>query len=176
MYVVTYTGPFGFIKPWTAVRDALTYSQSFLTPSIIEGMRQKLEVSAILRHKLRHSGVNVQMETTQSAGWNVSKAQARRSLSILDRGVLLRPVLKLGFPTTEDAQRAAGQHLCLCRNEDVLLPDAEIVAMDEDGFSLMPGVELIFNRSAESFLVGYNRFAGVQPMYGSLSIVDGGEE
>ena len=29
-YVVTYAGPFGFIKPWTAVRDELTYSQQFL--------------------------------------------------------------------------------------------------------------------------------------------------
>ena len=36
-YVVKFTGPFGFIKPWTAVRDASggeTYSQQFLTPSI----------------------------------------------------------------------------------------------------------------------------------------------
>ena len=38
-YVVKFTGPFGFIKPWTAVRDASggeTYSQQFLTPSIVE--------------------------------------------------------------------------------------------------------------------------------------------
>lgn len=42
MYVVKYTGVFGFIKPWTAVRDSLTYSQQFLTPSIIEGIEKKL--------------------------------------------------------------------------------------------------------------------------------------
>lgn len=50
-YVVKFTGPFGFIKPWTAVRDASggeTYSQQFLTPSIVEGIRQKLEVKSIL--------------------------------------------------------------------------------------------------------------------------------
>lgn len=41
-HVVKYTGPFGFIKPWTAVRDSETYSQQFLTPSIIEGMEKKL--------------------------------------------------------------------------------------------------------------------------------------
>ena len=34
MYVVTYKGQFGFIKPWTAVRDGETFSQQFLTPSI----------------------------------------------------------------------------------------------------------------------------------------------
>ena len=45
IYVVKYSGPFGFIKPWTAVRDRKQFSQQFLTPSIIEGIRQKLEVS-----------------------------------------------------------------------------------------------------------------------------------
>lgn len=38
MYVVTYKGQFGFIKPWSAVRDGETFSQQFLTPSIIEGI------------------------------------------------------------------------------------------------------------------------------------------
>jgi hypothetical protein len=42
MYVVKYTGPFGFIKPWTAVRDDLTFSQQFLTPSMIAGIERKL--------------------------------------------------------------------------------------------------------------------------------------
>ena len=42
MYVVTYKGQFGFIKPWTAVRDEETFSQQFLTPSIIEGIEKKL--------------------------------------------------------------------------------------------------------------------------------------
>ena len=29
MFVVTYKGQFGFIKPWTAVRDGETFSQQF---------------------------------------------------------------------------------------------------------------------------------------------------
>lgn len=40
LFVVKYSGPFGFIKPWTAVRDGETYSQQFLTPSIAEGMEK----------------------------------------------------------------------------------------------------------------------------------------
>lgn len=40
MFVVTYKGQFGFIKPWTAVRDGETFSQQFLTPSIIEGIEK----------------------------------------------------------------------------------------------------------------------------------------
>ena len=42
LFVVHYSGTFGYIKPWTAVRDIETYSQQFLTPSIVEGMEKKL--------------------------------------------------------------------------------------------------------------------------------------
>lgn len=44
-YTVKYTGKFGFIKPWTAVRDGETFSQQFLTPSIIEGMEKKIKAA-----------------------------------------------------------------------------------------------------------------------------------
>ena len=93
-FVVKYSGPFGFIKPWTAVRDASggeTYSQQFLTPSIIEGIRQKLEVSSILRHKLTYMGVDVQQEVVQAKAWARQGKQYIRERSILKRGVLLRP-------------------------------------------------------------------------------------
>ena len=42
-YVVKFTGPFGFIKPWTAVRDASggeTYSQQFLKKVVDLGCLQ----------------------------------------------------------------------------------------------------------------------------------------
>ena len=69
-YVVKYTGPFGFIKPWTAVRDGETFSQQFLTPSIIEGIEKKIfsellnqkGISRIVRHKLSYSAINTQQE------------------------------------------------------------------------------------------------------------------
>ena len=80
-YVVTYTGPFGFIKPWTAVRDELTYSQQFLTPSMVEGMRQKLDVSEIYRHRLTHDGFSVQGETTQSAGIDRKTVKKRQEVT-----------------------------------------------------------------------------------------------
>ncbi len=35
LYVVKYSVPFGFIKPWTAVRDGETFSQQFLTSNLI---------------------------------------------------------------------------------------------------------------------------------------------
>ena len=64
-YVIKYSGPFGFIKPWTAVRDSETYSQQFLTPSIVEGIEKKLfpefliddcrgKIMKIVRHRLNY--------------------------------------------------------------------------------------------------------------------------
>ncbi|MFT6937988.1 MAG: hypothetical protein ACJA1N_002292, partial [Saprospiraceae bacterium] len=61
-YVVKYDGHFGFIKPWTAVRDSETFSQQFLTPSIVEGMEKKLfpelletkGIQKIKRHRLNY--------------------------------------------------------------------------------------------------------------------------
>lgn len=171
MYVVRYTGPFGYIKPWTAVRDALTYSQTFLTPSIVEGMRQKLEVSAVLRHRLQHHGMNRQQERTQSAGWKTAGKQMTRPLSIIKRYVMLQPTLYLAFSTREDADKAGVQHLCLCRNEDVLLP-VGTTEMTESTFDTLAGIELRFGRAANAFIVGYDRFNAAAPMYGHLVIVD----
>lgn len=170
-HVVTYTGPFGYLKPWTAVRDGETYSQQFLTPSVIEGMRQKLGVTAILRHKLRYKGLSMQQEQTQPRGWRyeAQKKLMSRPRAIILRGVLLEPELWLAFATSEDADLAASQHLCLCRNEDIVLPVAQLT-LSEAEFDALPGFELHFRETADAdaFLVGYNRFAHGAPMYGKL--------
>jgi len=172
-YLVTYTGPFGYLKPWTAVRDGETYSQQFLTPSIIEGMRQKLGVSTILRHKLTYTGLSMQQEQTHPRGWihEKKKQQLTRPRAILVRGVLLSPTLHLAFATAAEANVASRQHLCLCRNEDILLPSEPQVISEAD-FDLLPGFELRFTEGPtnEAFLVGYNRFADGAPMYGRLEI------
>ncbi|MDR1582655.1 MAG: hypothetical protein LBS55_05260 [Prevotellaceae bacterium] len=171
-HVVKYSGPFGFIKPWTAVRDSKTFSQQFLTPSIIEGIRQKLEVSAIVRHKLIYSSVSVQQEQTQARGWE-DKKQAKimvRSQSILERGVMIEPMLCLAFTNMEDAKKAEKQHICLCRNEDVLYPIGKAQDMKDEDFNQLPGFELRFGENDKSFLVGFNRFDEARPMYGWLEI------
>lgn len=171
-YIVKYSGPFGFIKPWTAVRDSKTFSQQFLTPSIIEGIRQKLEVSSIVRHKLSYSSISVQQEQTQTRGWE-KKTQLKmmvRNQSILERGVMIDPILYLAFENIQDAEKSAKQHICLCRNEDVLLPDTEIIKMEESKFDQLTGFELRFGENEKSFLVGFNRFDETKPMYGWLEI------
>jgi len=171
-YVVKYTGPFGFIKPWTAVRDSKTFSQQFLTPSIIEGIRQKLEVKVILRHKLAYTSISVQQEQTQTRGWE-KKTQMKmmvRNQSILERGVMIDPILYLAFESESDALKASQQHICLCRNEDVLLPDLIIEQKTETEFDEITGFELKFGENEKSFLAGFDRFNNSQAMYGYLEI------
>lgn len=172
LYVVKYLGPFGFIKPWTAVRDSRTFSQQFLTPSIIEGLRQKLEVDSIIRHKLSYSSISVQQEQTQTRGWEkkVKLQMLVRNQSILERGVMINPFLYVAFDKIENAIKSAKQHICLCRNEDVLFPDAEILEMEETEFDNLTGFELRFGENEKSFLVGFNRFDDTKPMYGWLEI------
>ena len=174
-HVVTFAGPFGFIKPWTAVRDDLTYSQTFLTPSTVEGMRQKLGVSAVLRHRLSHAGLSQQQEQVQSAGFATSGRGAAkvytRPRAVIDRGFMLSPVLHLAFATAEDAAKAAPQHLCLCRNEDLVYPVESPQELARAAFDRLDGFELLFEDGPSSFLVGYNRYAGGAPMRGRLIVV-----
>ncbi len=185
LYIVKYSGMFGFIKPWTAVRDGETFSQQFLTPSIIEGMEKKLfpellncngEIKKIVRHKLSYDAIDSQQEVTQTRGitklpnsnlgtrgtWKNGKI----NFTPITRGVMLNPVLYLAFAEKPDAETAAKQHICLCRNEDVMLPDTEIYEFTDEEFAELDGFELRFGESEQSFLVGYNRFDNGKPMYG----------
>ncbi len=188
LYIVKYTGPFGFIKPWTAVRDSETYSQQFLTPSIIAGIERKLfpellntdfGIYKIKRHRLTYQQISQQQEQTQPRGWNAKGTAKNRTYerpySILMRGVMVNPVLFLAFETLADAEKAAMQHICLARNEDMLYPQDEIIEVSEEEFDnndeLFYGFELMVEKNEQSFLVGYNRLDENKPMYGWLKIV-----
>lgn len=195
MYIVKYNGPFGFIKPWTAVRDTETYSQNFLTPSIIEGIEKKifpelLELKnyepRIIRHRLTYTGISKQQEQTQPRAIDVTLKKKEgvivfdRPRSIITRGVLINPILFLGFTKKEYAEEAVKQHICLCRNEDVFFPltftgnelikeiEEEEFDKNDNGYN---GFELRFEKTKQSFIVGFNRFNNSKPMYGWINIV-----
>ena len=115
-------------------------------------------------------------EVIQTRGWNSTKKGKQilfeRSTAILIRGVLLEPVLHLAFSNKEDVEIAFKQHICLSRNEDILMPD-EIIGVSKEAFDTeeaFNGYELIFENGDQSFHVGYNR-KNQEPMYGWLHIV-----
>lgn len=181
-YIVKYIGHFGFIKPWTAVRDKETFSQQFLTPSIIEGIEKKIfpellsvkGIQKIKRHRLNYLGISVQQERTWSKGGfkvEKNKNKWKTNLAIIDRGVMIEPHLHLAFENFEDAEKATGEHICLCRNEDVMLPTKEVTKVSEENFNQVDGFELLFNGEKKSmFKVGHNRFDNAAEMYGQLKI------
>jgi hypothetical protein len=188
LYIVKYSGPFGFIKPWTAVRDEEVYSQQFLTPSLVGGVERKLfpellhkqwGIYKVIGHRLTYDQISQQQEQTQPRGWNEKGRGAKREYSrpyaILKRGVLVNPVLHLAFESKPDAEIAARQHLCLARNEDILYPDSEIIEVSKNDFDedeeRYYGFELVFEKNDNSFLVGYNRMNKNEPMYGWLKTV-----
>lgn len=184
-YVVKYLGVFGFIKPWTAVRDSETFSQQFLTPSIVEGIEKKMfpelleskGIHKIVGHRLSYQQITNQQEVIQTRGWNSTKKGSNylftRPNAVLMRGILYNPVLHLAFASLEDAKAAFYQHICLCRNEDILLPK-EIIETSKDEFEHdeehFAGYELVFEKNDQSFLTGYHRVTQ-EPMYGWIRIV-----
>ncbi len=184
-FVVRYEGPFGFIKPWTAVRDSETFSQQFLTPSIVEGMEKKLfpelldqnGIFKIKGHRISYDQISGQQEQIQTRGWNSTRKGKEilfeRPNGILIRGVMINPILDLVFSTLDDAGKAYRQHVCLSRNEDILLP-IQIIETTKSDFDqneeLFKGFELVFDKTENSFLVGYHRLT-LEPMYGWLKIV-----
>lgn len=181
LYIVKYKGFFGFIKPWTAVRDSETFSQQFLTPSIVEGIEKKIfpelltfkGIQKIKRHRLNYLGIDIQQERTWAKGGfkaKKEKGKYKTNLAIINRGIMLEPQLYLAFNNQKDAEKAMQEHICLCRNEDLMLPN-ELLKMTEDEFDKIDGFELLFDGDEDIlFKVGHNRFHDAEEMYGQLKV------
>lgn len=135
--LVKYSGKFGFIKPWTSVRDGKTRSSFYLTQSILMGIERKLFPSIKLNENgilnyiedylLDFDSISFQTEVTNSI--NLVKKKSRKinyyepNKGIVSRGVLINPILYLVFRDDENIKETLlNQHICLCRNEDILYP------------------------------------------------------
>jgi len=142
-FIVKYCGSFGFIKPWTAVRDSKTKSCDYLTPSILMGIERKLfpeisrnengKLNTIERYRLSFQDISFQQESTRSINYERTgdKKHFIANASTIKRGLLINPVLYIMFNSKEHAEIALSQHICLCRNEDILLP-IELIKLDNE--------------------------------------------
>lgn len=179
MYLVKFYGSFGFIKPWSAVRDTITKSCDYITPSILMGIERKLfpelmvndngKLNKIIRHRLSFQDISFQQETTRSVNDEVvvdkkKKLRYRKpKTSVINRGVLINPILYLLFNKKEDVEKVMMQHICLCRNEDVMFPIDMIELSDENEFNnedLYSGYESFSSNENEvnSIYCGYNKY------------------
>jgi hypothetical protein len=96
------------------------------------------------------------------------------SKSILTRGVMIEPELILAFATPEEQQTAFSQHLCLCRNEDIVLP-VQLWQASIGEFEALPGFEFIPTTAEDKdgLFHGFNRFEMLEngahaPVYGRI--------
>lgn len=188
-YIVKYEGRFGFIKPWTAIRDSYTNSLFYLSQSTIMGIERKLfpellngdnkNLEKILRYRLSFSNLSVQQETTRSINYERKGKKEKYFVaksSYINRGILINPILYLLFSSKDDAQEAISQHFCLSRNQDVMLPNNEIIEIssidefdDEEmfsGYELLPTTEDDLN----GIWFGINRYTN-ENQFGKFHIV-----
>jgi len=168
LYVVEYTGTFGFIKPFSANRDELMFSQRFITSSILIGMRDKLGTSPIRRHKLYSPHqLDIEQVTTES---KVVKKHIIRLIkdcdikctdptnqSIVKLGKLVNPKLYLAFDKKYDAEKASQQSLNLCNKEYLIFP-SDPYEMYESEFNNIPGVEFFETDDESDFSYGFSRY------------------
>jgi len=175
-FIIKFSGSFGFIKPWTAVRDSKIKSEFYLTPSILMGIERKLfpelllndngKLNKIVIYRLSFSNISFQKELTKSINYerktdNETKEKYfKANTSTVERGILINPDLYLFFTNKEDANITMTQHICLCRNEDILLPVKEDkdnkfpLILDKNDFDLNP--EFIFGMKLQKITPLFN--------------------
>jgi hypothetical protein len=174
MYIVKYAGTFGYMKPWSALRDSKTNSNKFLALSNLMGIEQLIfgdvDISnlRIVRHRLDFDGVSFQQETTSSVNYERYKPKGNKSgiykktTSIVGRGVLTNPVLYLCFKNESDARKAFGSHILLSRNEDILFPMelSEVTIVEFDNSEEYSGFESFVCDEVDenSICCGKNRY------------------
>ncbi len=177
IYITIFKGDFGFIKPWSAVRDSKTRSNYYLSPSILMGIEIKIfpellknengKLNKIMGYRLSFLGTTWQQESTKSINFerkidnrnknHYFKAQS----SIINRGYLLYPELYLIFNNAEDANIAMEQHVCLCKNEDILLPIKMLELNSLEDFNEdYPGYESVESDETKGIYCGLNQYTG----------------
>lgn len=164
---------FGFISPWNSVRDDETYSQTYLTPSMLNGIEEELQLpmGSIIRHKLIFDsasiGIMEQIKTPKYYKGGVNT-------SIHKRHYLINPEIILAFNTKEEAEYALQYTIYLGQLEFTIAPDVEfgVKVYSEEEFDNLSGVETFSTNEEEGFFCGVNRFKDYTPMYINLTRIE----
>lgn len=175
----------GYIHPWNGVRDMETYSLTYLPPSFIDGVADRLGVKRDnIRHKLMFDLNGMHMDQLKAI---VYLEKGRRSHNIHKRHELVNPTLVLGFDNKEDAEKALQQVIYFGQNEYPVypipfdeeecnyicpnIPTVEIVSMTEEEFNGLKGVETFLSDEDDQFSIycGNNRQRNNERMFITIS-------
>ena len=179
IYVVKYVGRFGFIKPVTSTKDGKSVTNTFLYPSSIIGIERHLfpklsennskKITKIIGHRIDYTTISVQQERVHAIS-NIESTQHQKNeyygfnVGIVNRGVMVNPILYFAFNNEIDAEIARNSHVCLSRNEDLMLSDGHIYKLNDindfndpneyPGFELEPCIEY-FDDSIKETISSY---------------------
>ena len=145
IYCVTYRNIikpyYGYIRPWNAVRDDETWSLTYLTPSMIDGIGIELGIeNKIVRHKLVFDKTHMETDFTKCV---VYCKNNKRNQTVHKRHTLVNPIITLGFETYEDAMLAMGLPIYCGQNIYPIYPFVNdgIKEMTDAEFDELYGVE-----------------------------------
>lgn len=182
LYCVTFGGIikpyFGFIAPYTSVRDSETFSLTFCPPSVIDGIEKNLGCSGkIVRHKLTYFMGAMDKEFVKAIVYTKTN-DLKQTIHL--KHVLINPVLTLAFDNYSDANNAVLTSISFGQKEYLLcaLPNSDdnttkmktnqddyIQIINDDDFDLIPGVETFLTTEDDGIYVGNNRQRGNERMF-----------
>lgn len=162
-YVVKYTGEFGFIKPFTSMRDDFINSEKYLYPSTINGIEKKIFndiQDRIVRHRLDFDSLSEQKETTKSISPKTENGKTFYERNLISKIFLINPKLYLFFDNIEDAEIANKTVVFLSRNEDILFPNKNIININDNEIDNVDGFEGVKTtmEDEEGMFVGFNKY------------------
>lgn len=161
LYCIVYGGGlYGFIKPYNAVRDCETFSNTYLPPSLIMGIVKENNLSGqIVRHKLQFDGMC-------SSDFKRSRVFTNIESMFTIRHSLVHPVITLAFDTKADYEIMLHQSIYVGQHEYLAMPIRSFVCSESD-FDGLPGVEtfLTTKEDPEGFYCGNNRQDNNSRMY-----------
>lgn len=164
---------FGFFRPYNAVRDSETYSLTYLTPSILNGMEENMDIpfGSIKRHKLTFSKERMDKEQVKTSfgyrwenGEQIKCSNDGNTSGIHLKHCLINPVIVLGFENKEFAEIASKSTLYLGQTEYLVYPSNGVYEVSEKEFDELPGVET-FPSDENGVDCGFNRFKNNEPMF-----------
>jgi hypothetical protein len=163
LFIVKYAGSMGFMRPYNAVFTKFTRTETFITPSRLEGIQRFLKTTTLTRAKVSCESIFSDQCSIRCPN---PKALPNKRKGISTNGMMLKPTIFLGFEKEEDANTAFKKTICL-RTEDILWP-IELFSSDFDSLS---GCEFIETGKKHDKFVGIHRYNS-KPMYGKINITN----
>lgn len=175
MFVVKFTQNsstpwFGFLKPYNAVRDDETYSLTYLTPSILNGIEveHNIPMDSIVRNKLVFNGQ--QKEQVKTHTYRKYKSRNKlidvEDVSIHKIYKLVNPVIYLAF-NDKDIAEEMSNNIIYCGRYEYPLYSNGVEEHSDEWFDAIEGTEItsVNENDENSIFCGFNRFKNDEKMF-----------